>query len=401
VTPQMDGKRLYSLPLLVLLGVFCLSAIWEFLLEPILVPLVIEGFVDEPITERWEFVITATAFAGLSLVVPTLLLFRAAAQRGRDMAALRGSEQRFRTLFDANPAMLLIVDAKGTILSVNGFGASRLGYAADELAGRPISMLHPAETHHDLEAQLARCLESPETAHHFEMPMTSRDGSILWMRQSARVIDHPDDQPALLVVSEDITAARQLKERLSHEASHDALTGLVNRRELQERLNRALASARENGGEHALCYIDLDDFKVVNDTCGHMAGDECLRLIACALRERVRGRDTLARIAGDEFVLLMEHCSLAKAHRVAEDALKAVRDLRFTWEQHSFQVGTSIGLVAIDAGSDDPAAVLRAADHACYTAKRQGGNRVHVHRGAPPEPNRIQTVRGTGAGDVA
>jgi PAS domain-containing protein len=258
----MDGKRLYSLPSSVLLGVVGISAIWEFLLEPLLGPLVVEGFVDESITKRWEFVITATAFPALSLVVPTLLLFRAAAQHQRDMTALRGSEQRFRTLFDANPAMLLIVDGKGTILYVNGFVASRLGYAPDEFTGQPISMLHPAETRHDLEAQLAR-------------------------------------------------------------------------------------------------------------------------------------------IGGDEFVLLMEHCSLAQAQEVAEDAPKAVRELRLSWEQYTFQLGASAGLVAIDAGSDDPAAVLRAADHACYTAKRQGGSRVQIHRGEPPECNRIHAVRETGVGNAA
>ena len=167
---------------------------------------------------------------------------------------------------------------------------------------------------------------------------------------------------------------------LSHQASHDVLTGLVNRREFEKRMERALRNAREQGGHHVLCYMDLDRFKIVNDTCGHVAGDELLRQLAFLMRKRLRDRDTLARLGGDEFGLLLEGCSQADALRVAEDLLAMVRDFRFTWQDKVFNVGLSMGLVALGGANDSIAGLLTAADAACYAAKEKGRNRIHVYQ---------------------
>ena len=167
---------------------------------------------------------------------------------------------------------------------------------------------------------------------------------------------------------------------LSHQASHDVLTGLVNRREFEKRMERALRNAREQGGHHVLCYMDLDCFKIVNDTCGHVAGDELLRQLAFLMRKRLRDRDTLARLGGDEFGLLLEGCSQADALRVAEDLLAMVRDFRFTWQDKVFNVGLSMGLVALGGANDSIAGLLTAADAACYAAKEKGRNRIHVYQ---------------------
>ena len=167
---------------------------------------------------------------------------------------------------------------------------------------------------------------------------------------------------------------------LEYQASHDALTALVNRQEFERRLKRVIATAETNGAEHALCYLDLDQFKVINDTCGHQAGDELLRQLGEMLTKRIRGRDTLARLGGDEFGVLMEHCSLAQAQRVANGLREAIKGFRFVWEGRSFDVGVSIGLVPITENSGSIPNILSVADRACYAAKDKGRNRVHVYQ---------------------
>jgi diguanylate cyclase (GGDEF)-like protein len=190
-----------------------------------------------------------------------------------------------------------------------------------------------------------------------------------------------DGQPMRLRgTAQDITEAHDLSEKLSFQASHDALTGLINRREFEHRLVRALETARSENIEHALCYFDLDQFKVVNDSCGHVAGDELLHQLAGLLRQRVRKRDTLARLGGDEFGVLMERCSLKQARRVANGLRKAIEGFQLLWEDKSFSIGVSIGLVLINKDSQSATDVLKDADSACYAAKDAGRNRIHVYR---------------------
>ena len=172
---------------------------------------------------------------------------------------------------------------------------------------------------------------------------------------------------------------KQTEAQLNFHACHDALTGLVNRREFERRAERLLASVIQDKDQHALCFMDLDQFKVINDTSGHIAGDEMLRQISSLLQRVVRKRDTLARLGGDEFGVLMEHCSLDDAHRVATSLQKAVQDYQFAWEGHLFKVGVSIGLVPITESTASLSLLLRDADAACYMAKDKGRNRIHVY----------------------
>lgn len=168
--------------------------------------------------------------------------------------------------------------------------------------------------------------------------------------------------------------------KLAYQASHDMLTGLANRREFEGRLERALQSAKQHERIHALCYMDLDQFKIVNDTCGHGAGDELLRRLTVLLQHCVRDRDTLARLGGDEFGVLLENCPISKAHEVAELILQTVQDFRFAWKDKTFVIGVSIGLVEISRESESVASILSSADASCYAAKDKGRNRVHVYR---------------------
>ena len=184
---------------------------------------------------------------------------------------------------------------------------------------------------------------------------------------------------AVLIVH-DVTESKRLMRRLGFEASHDALTGLVNRREFETRLERALERARTPGGASAaLLYMDLDQFKIVNDTCGHSAGDDLLKLLANTYAEHVRERDTLARIGGDEFALIVEHCDVDEALAVAQKILDATRNFRYACKGRLFQLGVSIGLTPIDRGIASVEETLRRADHACYIAKERGRNRIFVH----------------------
>ncbi|MEM7407008.1 MAG: EAL domain-containing protein [Pseudomonadota bacterium] len=197
-----------------------------------------------------------------------------------------------------------------------------------------------------------------------------------------RVFDHrrkmlPDG--GWVTTYTDITERNRLARKASYEAAHDALTGLVNRREFESRLQRALDSSHEEGATHALVYFDLDQFKVVNDTKGHAAGDELLRQLAALLRKPLRKRDTFARLGGDEFGVLMEHCTLTQANRVTEDIRSAIADYRFYWEEQALQVGASMGLVSVDRSSETIEELLRRADAACYAAKDAGRNRLHIY----------------------
>jgi diguanylate cyclase (GGDEF)-like protein len=171
----------------------------------------------------------------------------------------------------------------------------------------------------------------------------------------------------------------QATARLVYQASHDTLTGLINRSEFEQRLQRTLLSALQQDREHALCYMDLDQFKVINDTCGHAAGDELLRQLALLLKGNLRERDTLARLGGDEFALLLENCNVHDALEVAEMFRVEVQRFRFKWEDQIFAIGMSVGMVAINRDSGTTASLLSAADAACFVAKDRGRNQIHVY----------------------
>jgi diguanylate cyclase (GGDEF)-like protein/PAS domain S-box-containing protein len=182
-------------------------------------------------------------------------------------------------------------------------------------------------------------------------------------------------------LSEEKKRVQSTLRALSYQASHDALTGLINRREFESRLNQALAGVRR-GDElsYMLLYLDLDQFKLVNDTCGHPAGDRLLKQVTGLLQTRIRGTDTLARLGGDEFGILLADCSHEQAMKIAETLCQAIRDYRFVWHDGALNIGVSIGLVAITREAESMAALMSAADVACYAAKDQGRNRVHVYQ---------------------
>lgn len=184
----------------------------------------------------------------------------------------------------------------------------------------------------------------------------------------------------VVMVMHDVSAMWKMAQQLSYQASHDALTGLINRREFDLQLGTALNRSKQSGCEHSLCYMDLDQFKIVNDTCGHIAGDNLLKQLAQVLRTDIRDEDVLARLGGDEFGLLLEGCNLEKAEPIAEKIKKTIRDFRFTWEDKSFELGVSIGMVPVNQESASISELLSEADAACYVAKDLGRNRIHKYQ---------------------
>jgi len=182
-----------------------------------------------------------------------------------------------------------------------------------------------------------------------------------------------------VVLLHDVTELRGLARQMSYQATHDALTGLVNRHEFERRLQEAIDSGHRGDGQHVLCYLDLDHFKLVNDTSGHVAGDSMLREVAKLLRDAVRDSDTVGRLGGDEFGLLLIGCPLDKARQIADDLTRAVGDYRFVWKDKIFNIGVSVGLVEISRESGTLEELLAAADTACYVAKKQGPGRVAVY----------------------
>jgi diguanylate cyclase (GGDEF)-like protein len=182
-----------------------------------------------------------------------------------------------------------------------------------------------------------------------------------------------------VTVFRDVTQERRQQHELSYQASHDVLTGLVNRRAFNEQLQRAVDGARRGTGEHVLLYIDLDQFKAVNDSCGHPAGDQLLVDVTALLQARVRSVDTVARLGGDEFAILLKGCPLERARKIAESIRLAVKDYQFVWKEASLGIGASIGLATVTQATESMASLLSATDIACYAAKQAGRNRVHIY----------------------
>ncbi|HLK70616.1 MAG TPA: EAL domain-containing protein [Steroidobacteraceae bacterium] len=277
---------------------------------------------------------------------------------------------------------VITTDAASVIDYINPVAEQLTGWRLEDAMGRPVEEIFRAfheETCEPLENPLTVSIRRTRPIKSVRpMLLIRRDGNELYVESTASPIRAGNGKVGGgVLVFHDVSESRELNRRLSYHASHDLLTGLVNRREFENRLERALKSAKARESSYALCYLDIDQFKIVNDTCGHSAGDALLGQVGALLKSKVRWRDTLSRLGGDEFGILLESCSLDEAMRMAETLREAVRAFRFSWEERVFRLGASIGVVPISADNEDVAAILSAADAACAAAKEQGRNRVH------------------------
>ncbi|MGE0385262.1 MAG: EAL domain-containing protein [Gammaproteobacteria bacterium] len=288
------------------------------------------------------------------------------------------SAQRYRLLYDDNPSMLFTLDEQGNILSSNRLGAAQLGFERNELVGRSNAELYHPDDRNAAERHLHEVVLAPNRLHRWELRRMHRLGEMIWVRETARVVDIPGEPPTVLLVCDDISETHRLSERLSFHERYDALTGLLNRRSFTEQLERALANGRRYRVDHAMIFLDLDRFTLLNDVWGHNAGDELLARLAEAMTRNLRRPDLLARMGDDEFAVLIEDCDIAHARRTAATLREAIHGFRLPWSGQEISVTASVGIVPITQDARDAAAVLAMADAACYAAKDAGRNRAHV-----------------------
>ena len=277
---------------------------------------------------------------------------------------------------------VITTDAKGHVEYINPVAEELTGWKVDDASGRAVDEIFRGfheETCEPLENPLAVSIRRDRAIKSVRPTLLiRRDGNELYIESTASPIrDGKGNVTGGVLVFHDVSESRELNRRLSYHASHDILTGLVNRREFENRLERALKSARARETSYAVLHLDLDQFKIVNDSCGHSAGDTLLGQLGALLKSKIRWRDTLARLGGDEFGVLLESCSLDEAMQTAEALRVAISDYKFLWDDRSFRLGVSIGVVPITADNEDVAALLSAADSACAAAKEAGRNRIH------------------------
>ena len=210
--------------------------------------------------------------------------------------------------------------------------------------------------------------------------LTARSGRKYAIEGTASPIkDRQSKLCGVVIVFRNVSQARKIAQKLSWQATHDPLTKLYNRRKFEEQVAKAIEYAKNGNFHYAICYLDLDRFKIINDTCGHGAGDELLRQIAKLLQQRIRTSDIFARVGGDEFAILLHQCSTKQALKTANQLVKIVREFRFIWSNKVFRIGVSIGLVGVDSDTESLTSLLNAVDASCYAAKESGGNTVHVY----------------------
>ena len=296
----------------------------------------------------------------------------------RAAQVMADSEARFRALSEASPLGVFATDAQGSCTYTNAQWQKIYGLTLMQSLGNGwTATLHPDDQAAVLqEWQRAMALR---VEFDMEFRIFRSGGQTRHVRSRARGNLGVDGSVKGYVGSvEDVTEQRRLSSEMRHRATHDSLTGLVNRGEFETRLSRILNTAHKDLSEHALLVIDLDQFKLVNDACGHSVGDQLLQQVSKLLSQTVRASDTLARLGGDEFALVLDQCSIEQAQRVAQKICDRMDDFRFVHEARRFRVGASIGLVSIDSRWSTVESLMQAADTSCYSAKEAGRNRVHA-----------------------
>lgn len=292
--------------------------------------------------------------------------------------ALLQAKNRYLALYDDNPTMLFNISREGLIISANTTGAMQFGVTVEELQNCSIFDFIDSDDTVKMRNLIENCFANPLKVYNEELRNNFPKDRVLWVKVTARLVENESHESSVLLVYEDITETRFLNAQIVYQADHDALTGLANRNNFDKHLKQAISLAYTDNVEHALCYLDLDQFKIINDTCGHLAGDELLRQLGDLLRKNIRQHDFVARLGGDEFGVLMFDCAANQALRACEKLRDLVKDFTFAWEGRSFTIGVSIGVAAINVTTSNAVELLKEADTACYVAKGKGRNRVHL-----------------------
>ena len=303
----------------------------------------------------------------------------------RQMAELYAEKELAQVTLASIGDGVLATDAEGRVKYMNTVAEKLTGWKSGDAAGQPLGQvfrLYDEINGQSGEALVKSCLELGRDFRLVErVTLEHREGRRYAIESTCAPIRHLDGRIiGTVIVFQDVSDKRLMALQLAHQATHDDLTGLLNRQAFDGHLQRALEDSRDHGTTHALAYLDLDQFKVVNDTCGHLAGDELLCRISALLQDSVRETDLIARLGGDEFGVLMPRCSVTEAERVVARFHRLLQGFRFSWREKTFNVGASLGLVPIQRDFKTVAHLLSAADHACYVAKEKGRNRIQVYQ---------------------
>jgi len=280
---------------------------------------------------------------------------------------------------------VVTVDVDENIVYINPAGEKLLGRKSTEIHGKPfkkVFVIVEESSNSSVEDPLHDCFLTGGIVHLSEHSSLTVHGSTLVSIEAsiAPMKSTSGDLLGAVIVIQDVSHTRLLTRQLSYQASHDMLTGLYNRRKFEEYLGELIDDISEENRQHSLLYLDLDNFKIVNDSCGHVAGDELLKQLPILFNKVLRSADIVARLGGDEFGVILENCDLGKAENIAEKVRQTIKDYRFVWGDRTFEIGVSIGAIGINADNSNISQILSAADMACYAAKDSGRNSVHVYK---------------------
>ncbi len=323
-----------------------------------------------------------TAIAGAALFVFGIVVAQQTMRRIRraDEAVHRAQERAEVTLHSIGDGVIT-TDATGRIDYLNPVAEQYTGWSSADAGGKPLDLVYRVVDERTKKVVVHGEGANPGDGNStgLALSLLGRQGNTCLIREShAPIRGRSGNVVGQVIVFHDVSQIEEMAQKLTWQASHDPLTGLVNRREFERRMAGVLESAHSDDRQHAVLYMDLDNFKMVNDSCGHAAGDELLRQLATVMLARMRASDTLGRLGGDEFGALLESCPVDQAVRLANGMRDAVRDFRFVWKEKTFGVGVSIGLVPVNKDSGSVGRVLAAADATCYEAKNKGRDRVQV-----------------------
>ncbi|MGD8567777.1 MAG: EAL domain-containing protein [Gammaproteobacteria bacterium] len=317
----------------------------------------------------------------LGILITALVIHRTRRIEGDLYEAKEQAEVTLHAIGDA----VITTNSAGEVVYLNPAAEHLTGWRHEDAVGRNIAEVYCVKDENGKNTVdhpiYQGKIDGQAMALHPHCILTSRDENEYIVKDtSSPLYNHGGNKFGMVLVSRDVTHERTLANQLSWQARHDSLTGLANRRQFEHTLMTLLSNFDVEGAKHALLYLDLDQFKLVNDTCGHIAGDELLKQIVILLKSNIREADLLARLGGDEFGLILEGCPMDKAERIANQLVEAVREFRFVWKGKVFSLGVSIGLAMIDEHRRDAETVLSAADAACFIAKDKGRNRVWIHQ---------------------
>ena len=274
---------------------------------------------------------------------------------------------------------VITVDKDYLIKSINPVAEMLADVKGHEIIGKNILKIYPGESEKQRSEINGNFTGNSTQRSLFDFTLTKKDGTKFEVEHTiAPIIDQNNNILGAVIILRDVTEVRTMEKRLSYQASHDALTGLINRREFEVRLKQTFRNAKTEDISHSICFLDLDKFKIINDTSGHAAGDEFLKQISNTIQSLLRQTDVLARLGGDEFAIILDSCSIPQAKKICNQIIKTIKDTRFSWGKNSFETGASIGIVPITKLTISATEVMSSVDAACYEAKNKGRNRIQV-----------------------